>query len=300
MEQEKKVKTTRLKIKKAMKTILHYVIIVFIALVLAIVMRVFFFASFSIPSPSMEPTILAGDQIIVNKLIPGPRVYKNFNFREGGKVETRRFKGSRAIRRNDVLVFNFPYTDWDKLEMDLSVNYVKRCVAIPGDTFYIDNGIYKVKGCADVLGNYQAQYDFAQIREEDIPPEIFHCFPGGPDYSWNVRNFGPLYIPRKGDTLQIDSKNISLYRNLIRYETNKKIETRDNTVYLDNEPLQSYMFQQNYYFMSGDLVRDSRDSRYWGVLPEDHIIGKAAFVWKSKDLGTGETRWERIFKRIRN
>ena len=298
MEQEKKL-TTRLKIKKAMKTILHYVIIVFIALVLAIVMRVFFFASFSIPTPSMEPAILAGDQIIVNKLIPGPRVYKNFDFREGGKVETRRFKGSRTVKRNDVLVFNFPYTDWNKLEMDLSVNYVKRCVAIPGDTFYIDNGIYKVKGCTDVLGNYQAQSELGQMREEDIPHEIYHCFPGD-TYNWNVKNFGPLYVPRKGETLQIDSQNISLYRNLIRYETDKEIEIRDNIVYLDNEPLLSYMFQQNYYFMSGDLVRDSQDSRYWGLLPEDHIVGKAAIVWKSKDLGTGKTRWERIFKRIRN
>ena len=282
-----------------MKTMLYYGIVIFIALVLAIVMRVFFIASFSIPSPSMEPAILAGDQIIVNKLIPGPRVYKNFNFREGGKVETRRFKGSRSIKRNDVLVFNFPYIN-GTIKMDLNVNYIKRCVAIPGDTFYIREGIYKVKHCTDTLGNYQAQYDFAQIREEDIPPEIFHCFPFDSAYNWNVKNFGPLYVPRKGDTLQIDSQNIFLYRNLIRYETDKEIEIRNDTVYLGNELLQSYMFQQNYYFMTGDLVRDSQDSRYWGLLPEDHIIGKAAFVWKSKDLGTGKMRWGRIFKRIRN
>ena len=288
----------RLKKRRVMKTVFYYVILVFIALVLAVVMRVFFFASFSIPSPSMEPSVLAGDQIIVSKLIPGPRVYKNFNFRDGGKVETCRFKGSRAIRRNDVLVFNFPYTNWNKLEMDLSVNYLKRCVAIPGDTFYIDNGIYKVKGSDDILGNYRAQSDFFQTREEDIRPEIFNCFPGDTVYNWNVKNFGPLYVPRKGDTLQIDSKNILLYRKLIRYETDKEIETRNDMVFLDDKPLLSYVFQQNYYFMSGDLVQDSKDSRYWGLLPEDHIIGKAAIVWKSKDRRTGKTRWDRIMKKI--
>jgi len=281
-----------------MKTVFYYGILVFIALVLAVVMRVFFFASFSIPSPSMEPSVLAGDQIIVSKLIPGPRVYKNFNFREGGKVETRRFKGRRAIRRNDVLVFNYPYTNWSKLEMDLSVNYLKRCVAIPGDTFYIDNGIYKVKGSDDILGNYRAQSVFSQTREEDIRPEIFNCFPGDTVYNWNVKNFGPLYVPRKGDTLQIDSKNILLYRKLIRYETDKEIETRNDMVFLDDKPLLSYVFQQNYYFMSGDLVQDSKDSRYWGLLPEDHIIGKAAIVWKSKDRRTGKIRWDRIMKKI--
>jgi signal peptidase I, bacterial type len=279
----------RLKIRKIIRTVFYYVILVFIALVLAVVMRVFFFASFSIPSPSMEPSVLAGDQIIVSKLIPGPRVYKNFNFRDGGKVETCRFKGSRAIRRNDVLVFNYPYTNWSKLEMDLSVNYLKRCVAIPGDTFYIDNGIYKVKGSDDILGNYRAQSVFSQTREEDIRPEIFNCFPGDTVYNWNVKNFGPLYVPRKGDTLQIDSKNILLYRKLIRYETDKEIETRNDMVFLDDKPLLSYVFQQNYYFMSGDLVQDSKDSRYWGLLPEDHIIGKAAIVWKSKDRRTGKT-----------
>ena len=119
-------------------------------------------------------------------------------------------------------------------------------------------------------------------------------------YNWNVKNFGPLYVPRKGDTLQIDSKNIPLYKNLIRYETDKEIKTRNDTVFLDDEPLLSYVFQQNYYFMSGDWARYSNDSRYWGLLPEDHIIGKAAIVWKSKDPKTGKIRWERIFKKIRN
>ena len=297
MELEKN--TNRLKIKKVIKTILHYVIIVFIALVLVIVMRVFFFASFSVPTPSMEPAILAGDRIIVNKLIPGPRVYKNFKFREGGKVETYRFKGSRAIKRNDVLVFNFPYID-GAIKMDLSVYYIKRCVAIPGDIFYIRDGIYKVKNCQDTLGNYQAQYDFAQRKEEELPQDIFHCFPFDSTYNWNVKDFGHLYVPRKGDTIWINSITIPLYKNLIRYETNKEMEIRNDTIYLGNEPLPLYVFQQNYYFMSGDLVQDSRDSRYWGLLPEDHIIGKAAIVWKSKDPDTGKMRWERIFKVIRN
>ncbi len=268
------------------------------AILLAICLRVFVFASFKIPTPSMEPTILPGDYIIVNKLALGGRVYKNFDFMEGGKVETRRLWGWRQVRRNDVLVFNYPYSDWEKLDFDLNVFYVKRCVAIPGDTFYIENGIYKVKNRTDTLGCYVNQQHFATFRQEDIDPGIWNCYPYHEVFPWNVRNFGPLYIPGKGDQVDIDSRNIWLYRNLIRYETDREISVRGDTVFLDQKVLESYTFEKNYYFMAGDLVFDSRDSRYWGLLPEDHIVGKASLIWKSEDMHTGKFRWKRFFKAI--
>jgi signal peptidase I len=268
------------------------------AIILAIFLRVFIFSSFKIPSPSMEPAILAGDYILVNKLVLGGRVYKNFNFRKGGKVETRRLWGWRKIRRNDVLVFNFPYSDWDKPGFDLNVFYVKRCVAIPGDTFYIDNGIYKVKNSPDTLGCYENQRQFAGIAPENINPDIWNCFPYDSTYPWTVKQFGPLYVPRKGDTLRMDVNTVKLYRNLIRYETDQDLSIQNDSVYLNNEPLQQYVFTKNYYFMAGDLVFDSKDSRYWGLLPEDHIVGKAAIIWKSEDIHSGKYRWERFFKII--
>jgi signal peptidase I len=272
--------------------------IIGIGILLAIILRFFVFSSFKIPTPSMEPAIRPGDFVLVNKLAYGGRIPRNFKFMDGGKFETFRVPGFSKIKRNDVIVFNFPYPFGNRIEWDLGLYYVKRCVAIPGDTFYIENGIYKVKNCPDTLGNYEAQYRFSQREEKDIPKEIYRCFPHDDAYRWNVKSFGPLYIPCQGDTIVIDSKNIALYRNLIRYETDREINLYNDMVYLGRKHLQIYIFQQNYYFMAGDLTFDSRDSRYWGLLPEDHIVGKAAVIWQSKDKQTGKRRWERCLKKI--
>ena len=273
------------------KNIFLWLITILIAILIAIGLRVFVFALFSIPTPSMEPAILSGDKVIVNKLIPGSRIIRNFfSLHKDEKPNIKRFKGYRAIRRNDILIFNFPYSNWNYLEMDMSVFYAKRCVAIPGDTFYIENGIYKVKNCNDVLGNYEFQFQFSQMEEENIQPEVFRCFPYDFVYNWNVKSFGPIYIPQKGDTIWMDTKNHLLYRNLMQYETGRR-EISDEIPF--------YVFQQNYYFMTGDYVFDSKDSRYWGLLPEDHIIGKVSFIWKSKDVWTGKLRWKRFFKAVK-
>jgi signal peptidase I len=292
------IKRVKYSLKSFLKDLKSGLITFLIAILLAILMRVFLFASFKIPSPSMEPAVKAGDFIIVNKQIPGPRVYRNFKFKEGAKVETRRFKGIRKIRRNDVLVFNYPYTHWGKLEMDLGVNYLKRCVAIPGDTFYIENGFYKVKNVAEALGCLFRQEELAQKNQPDFEPVIWKCFPQDTAHNWNIKDFGPLYVPKAGDTLPIDTLNYRLYKNLIEYETDKPITLKDGAIYRGEEKINRYTFQQNYYFMAGDYLFDSKDSRYWGLLPEDHIIGKAIIVWKSIDKDTGKIRWERTFKTI--
>jgi signal peptidase I len=285
--------------KSLFKTVFFWFKVVLLGLLLALILRLFVFSSFKVPTPSMEPAILAGDYILVNKLAYGARLPRNFNFMNGGNFETFRIKGFSKVKRNDVVVFNFPYPNGGSIDWDLNLYYVKRCVALPGDTFYIDKGIYKVKNGSDILGNYEAQRRFSKVKTEEIPPETFHCFPENSNYHWTVKLFGPLYVPRKGDTLAIDSKNIALYRNLIRYETDKEIYLKNDTVYWDKERLQSYVFQQNYYFMAGDLTSDSRDSRYWGLLPEDHIVGKAAVIWQSKDMKTDKRRWKRCLKTIR-
>ena len=235
-------------------------------------MQVFLFANFKISTPSMAPTIVPGDLVFVNKLLIGPRIYQNLDFLKGGKSPVKRLRGFRQIQRNDVFVFNFPYSDWDKLDFDLNAFYVKRCVAIPGDTFYIENGIYRVKNSPDTLGSYENQLQFAGINKEEVSRPVWNCFPNDPTCGWNVRQFGPLYVPRKGDMLPVDTNSIKLYRNLIRYETGKDVRVQGDSVFLDNALLYSYVFEKNYYFMAGDYVFDSQDSRYWGLLPEDHIV----------------------------
>jgi signal peptidase I len=255
--------------------------------------------SFKVPSDSMSPSIRAGDYIFVNKLAYGGRIVKDRTYKRG-KFESFRVKGFCSIKRNDVMVFNFPYRHtMDTLCPDLQTYYIKRCVAQPGDTFYIDKGIYHVRHCNDTLGNYEAQFRFAQRPEEKIDPMIYHTFPYDTNYNWSVRQFGPLYVPKQGDTLVINAKNIALYRKLIVYESGLPITVENNTVYMGTKVLPLYVFRQNYYFMAGDGVSDSKDSRYWGLLPEDHIVGKAAIIWKSENPTTGKYRWKRFFKKIK-
>jgi signal peptidase I len=286
--------------KSFFRNLRSYIVIALAAIVFAILMRIFLFASFKVPSLSMFPALLNGDYILVNKQIPGPRVYSNLNhIRINGKVQTRRFKGIRAIRRNDIIVFNYPFINEKRIEMNLNVNYLKRCVAVPGDTFYIENGIYKVKNCPDSLGCLFRQKKLVNKSQQDFPSEVWRCFPKDTVcYKWNIKNFGPLYVPKKGDNLTIDSINYILYRKLITYETDKAIKVCDGKVLLGDSVIDRYTFKMNYYFMAGDHVFDSRDSRYWGLLPEDHIIGKAIFIRQSKDKKTGKRRWERFLRTI--
>lgn len=286
-------------LKTILKNILWGFKLLVIALLLAVFLRVFCFSSYKIPSYSMLPAITGGDYILVNKWILGPRLYKSFDFSDGKNVETRRLKGLRNVKRNDVLVFNFPYKgDWETIRFDSHVFYVKRCVAIPGDTFYIEKGIYKVKNIPDTLGCYQNQIDnWARFQKTGSDP-VDETFPFDDAFHWTVLDFGPLYIPAKGDRLTIDTLNIKLYKNLITYETAKNIVLKDGRVYLGEEALTAYTFQKNYYFMTGDYVFDSRDSRYWGMLPEEYIVGKAAIIWKSENPETKKFNWKRFLKRI--
>jgi len=150
------------KLKRFLKELRFYILLLLVAIALAVVMRIFLFTSIiKIPSDSMEPAVLAGDFILANKQIPGHRVYQNIKQpRIDGKVQTKRFKGIRKVRRNDILVFNFPYAaGWDKIDMDLNLYYLKRCVALPGDVFSIENGIYRVENYPDSLGCFFRQQE---------------------------------------------------------------------------------------------------------------------------------------------
>ena len=127
--------------KRILSDFLWFFKVALIAILLATFLRVFVLASFSIPTLSMYPTIMDGDNIMVNKLIPGPRLFKSWGFLNGTDFSMRRLKGWREVKRNDILVFNYPYSNWGTIGLDLNLFYAKRCVAIPGDTFYIDNGM---------------------------------------------------------------------------------------------------------------------------------------------------------------
>ena len=292
------------KLKQVLKELMFYTVVLIVSIIVSVCLRVFVVTSIiTIPSGSMEPAVLAGDRIIVNKQIPGPRVFRNIRqIRVDGKVQTKRFKGIRKVKRNDILVFNFPYSSgWDKIDMDLNVFFLKRCVALPGDAFSITNGMYSVKNCPDSLGCVFRQRALSQKAQHEFSPDIWRCFPFDTVYyEWNMKDFGPVYVPASGALLALDTLNYKIYKNLIEYETGHILSVRDGAVRLGDEGIDVYSFKLNYYFMAGDNIFDSCDSRYWGLLPEDCIIGKASLVWRSTDPRNGRIRWERTFKVIKD
>lgn len=256
-------------------------------------LRIFLFASFSIPSASMQPTVLPGDQILVNKLVPGPRMDWLYSNAAIGNEACCRIKGSRDVKRGDVLVFNAPYHRSNSMEKNLNVYYVKRCVGLPGDSLCIKDGAYHIK-------NDGGSFSFSLPSSKPITdtsivgyrPKMFKAL------DWTLTAWGSAYIPRKGDDILLDSTNIHLYKNLIEYETGGKISLSDGTYHLDQDPYPRHKFKQNYYFLAGDNAVDSEDSRFWGLLPEGHIVGKASYIWKSIDPDTRKYRFDRFLKPI--
>lgn len=260
-------------------------------------MLVFLVASFKIPSDSMEPELTTGDNILVLKPIIGPRVFNLFASMRNEQPEIYRIPGFKKIKHNDILVFNFPHpNNWDKIEMHILKYYIKRCVGLPGDILSIRNGFYQVKGNQNPLGNIDSQKDISTT--DKFQDGIFHSFPYDSLIGWNIKDFGSLYIPGKGDSITLDQTNYRLYKKLIEWEQQGELQYKDSTAFLKGNPINGYRFRKNYYFMAGDNGMNSQDSRYWGLLPEEYIVGKAWIIWKSVDPYTDKFRWDRFLKVI--
>jgi len=261
--------------------------------------QIFLISSFKIPTDSMASEIVAGDNVLVLKPTIGVRLFNLFAVSAGKPATVYRLPGLKKIQRNDVLVFNFPCPrDWSKIEMNLMSYYIKRCIGLPGDTVLIEKGFYKVRGVDGEIGNSYSQRQLNRRAESTIEDGVFRTFPYDSVMGWNIKDFGPLFIPEKGAVIPMNRENYIVYRKVIEWEQQKELSYRDGMVYLDREAIDVYRFQKNYYFMAGDRVEDSQDSRYWGLLPEEYIVGKAWVVWKSIDPYTGEFRWDRFLKRI--
>jgi len=152
------------------------------------------------------------------------------------------------------------------------INYVytKRVIGLPGDIVSISGGYYRVAGTNEELGNIRLQKLLSASQSKYLQRKQF-LFPNHPDFQWTIINFGPYYIPRKGDTIELTKDNTILYKTLIEYETGKE------TIIL-----KSYTFKYNYLFVAGDNIFSSKDSRYFGVIPEDYIIGVVTKVIQGK------------------
>ena len=300
------------------------------AVIVVTFINIFFFQAFKIPSSSMEKTLYTGDHLFVSKLTYGPRVPQtpltvpfthNVIFGKESystliQNDYRRLKGLRNVRRGDIVVFGFPNGDtvlrktpsedyyslcrfYGKQKVistlgpvvarpaDKVDHYVKRCVAIPGDTLEIRDGLVWIDGVK------QETYPGMQISRnlEKVQNDYREIFPFSPDYTWTRDEFGPLWIPQKGATVDLTRENLPLYERIIRVYEHSSVE--------EALAAGSYTFKQDYYFMMGDNRHNSLDSRYWGFVPEDHIVGRPVVIWLSTDVGKKfpkNIRWGRFLK----
>ena len=182
-------------------------------------MQVFVVCSFKIPSDSMEPTLEPGDYVLVNKLLIGPRLFNLTDALDGKRVTIYRVPGLHSIQRNDVLVFHFPHPHtWEKIEMHLLKYYVKRCIGLPGDSVWIRNGYYRINQRTDTLGNPAAQKQISRMSPDMFAENVYRVFPFDSLLSWNIRQFGPLYLPKEGDEIRMNRTNYLLYKKVIEWE----------------------------------------------------------------------------------
>lgn len=337
------------------------------AVVAATLIRGFLIEAYMIPTGSMEKSLLVGDFIFVSKVNYGPRIpmtpvafpFSHHTLPTGGKaywegisIDFKRLPGLEEIERNDVVVFNYPM-DADapfNRPVDKRENYIKRCIAIAGDTLRIvDSKVYvngileedppesettyyvKTNGTdlnpqtlfdmrVDGMRQSETEYVFTMthaqsqtvaswanvevVKPNIAPKDAFdeQVFPHTPMYPWNVDNYGDIIIPKKGWTVKLDSTTVPIYERSISVYEGNTFETRSDGYYINSEKADSYTFQMDYYWMMGDNRHSSADSRLWGFVPEDHIVGKALFVWLSLDeVGSffDKVRWNRIFMGIK-
>ena len=295
----------------------------------------------------------------------------------------RRLKGFGQVKRGDAVVFGFPngdtvlkkapVEDYHALvrangrelvesrlgpiivrPTDKKDHYVKRCVALPGDTLTVRDGLVYINSVqqevypgiqlsyrvvtsgqrinskvleklglntgelyydstlpgypempltADMLGKVKEMSGIVSVEPnlETYPSaDPYGVFPFSPDYRWTRDYFGPLWIPKKGETVELDTDNLPLYERIITaYEKNDLKVNPEGIIYINGKEAYSYTFAQDYYFMMGDNRHNSLDSRYWGFVPEDHIVGRPAVIWLSTNRDAKfpkNIRWRRFLK----
>lgn len=372
------------------------------AVIAATLIRAIYIEAFTIPTSSMEKSLLVGDFLFVSKVNYGSRIpntpiffpfaHHTMWFTESMKSYSEliqlpytRLPKFQDVKRNEAVVFNFPAGDtvvvqhqnrtyyqmvrdfgrdnlWKQFDVidrpvDKRENYIKRCVALPGDqlevkeaTLYVNKEkAYEPEGMQftylvktdgrgfrkdDLLNHEITEFNPTQINalwemqltkenvayvktlpqvkqvEKAIKPTGFYddgrysnnpIFPNTDTTSWTEDNFGPISIPFKGELINLSLKNLPMYERIIRVYEGNSLEVKGNTILINGEVTSTYKIQMDYYWMMGDNRHNSQDSRFWGFVPEDHIVGKAVFIWLSLDPNKSflnKIRWNRLFTLI--
>ncbi len=229
------------------------------------VRRIFVAERFIVPSNSMQPTLVPGDKIWVNKLLHGARIYTSFKFDDHAPLRCFRMPGLRKIRPGDAICFNYPlgYDRWTEIEFKINYVYCKRAVGTPGDTIGVRDGITWNNNYRGTIGVLENQLVIQNTPDSILWRTKFMATMPFTMPMWTMKNFGPLYIPKKGVTIELDSVGRAIYGPVIEYETG----------FWPSDTLSCHTFVHDYYFAFGDNSLDSNDSRYWGFIPDDFIIG---------------------------
>ncbi|OFX47499.1 MAG: hypothetical protein A2046_07555 [Bacteroidetes bacterium GWA2_30_7] len=322
-----------------------------------LVLRIFIFDTYTVTNNLLEPTLQTGDFVAINKIKHGSRLpisilsipFTNL-YSDLISLPYLRIPGFSKINRNELVLFNYPLES--DIPIDKKTKYIKRIVAIPGDTLEItDKTVFINKILIDTIDclkfNYRVtlnkkeyflpeqieKYDITNIQE--ISEEGIYditlskkfadslstqknikyirvlkelrgegsdlIFPQSKFVMWNKDYFGSLIIPKKGDTIFLNQNNFEIYNRLIEvYEKNDLYE-KDSKYYINEVQTNKYVIKNNYYFVLDDNRDNAKDSRSWGFLPENHIIGTPSFIWLSinkSDSFLNKIRWERIFKSL--
>lgn len=252
--------------------------------------KLFLIESFRIPSDSMLPTLMPGDRVVVNKMYYGTRLFSPLK-KEIKHNNIVRLLGYSNINRNDLLVFNALQQNpfWGEISFVKNRFVIKRCMGLPGDSLQIIDCRYYINGVKQSGAFDEGQRVLAEIIADsveraksftDISAFPFNC-------DWTINDFGPMYIPRQGDEIEINKRTMSLYGGIIKWETTAEIEENNGKYYIGESELLTHTFQNDCYFVAGDFAANSLDSRYWGLVPADFIVGKATHIWFSTADSSG-------------
>ena len=400
------------------------------AVILATIVHTYFMQPYIIPTGSLEKSLKVGDFLFVSKFHYGARVPQTAvsfpmvhdtiigtgirSYLNKPQIPYLRLPGFEKIERNEIVTFSWPADTVRqffvkekgvKKPIDKKSNYVKRCVAIPGDTLEIINGIININGKVSIMPfrakpifrytaynsngistsklaqlgvDFQRKFKVSNITNEKLKlilpytnrilnrnPNNFTIltnskgipynvrskgrivltelsdynldlfltqqeakslsntklldslirtfnkiksyntlfFPNDIKFNWNEDNFGPIIIPKKGSTIELNQKNLPIYKKLIRDYEKNSLTFENNILKINNIETSNYKFKQDYYWMMGDNRYKSEDSRSWGFVPEDHIVGKPVFIWMSIDgindgIRNWKVRWDRVFTTV--
>lgn len=346
------------------------------AVVAATLIRWLIMEAYTIPTPSMENSMLVGDFLFVSKFHYGTRTPQTPlqlplthqkiwftdipSYVDWIKLPYYRLPGFSSVKRGDVVVFNVPAKEENENKdypVDLKTNYIKRCMGLPGDVLLIkDTQVYINGGAVENPPKMELSYlvyakdeiNVRNLEKLELDPDDYAyggrtednqavyrmfltadkveemkklpyitavtsdfrlsapdplIFPASKRTKWNADNFGALTIPKKGMTFTVNDSTLALYGSTITlYDHNDDAVVKDGKLLIDGKEVSEYTFKQDYYFMMGDNRHNSRDSRYWGFVPEDHIVGKGFFIWLSIDKYKsflGKIRWSRFFNLVR-